>query len=104
MSLALGRKPRKLWTVGEVVRHTGLTRQTIHNYCTFGLLAEAERTPGGHRRFDDSVFARLARIGRLKQRGKRLQEIAALFEREQRRAQARDERTSGEGGDGAQTE
>lgn len=74
-------KPRKLWKVGDVVRHSGLTRQTIHNYVLLGLIEEAEVLPSGHRLFDDSVFARLRRIEALKRKGMRLTEIAARLRR-----------------------
>lgn len=85
------RKPKKLWKVGDLVRATGLTRQTIHNYCLLGLIQEAERTPSGHRLYDDAVFERLARIERLKRQGKRLQEIAELIDRRGRgRGRAQD--------------
>lgn len=74
-------KPKKLWKVGEVVRHSGLTRQTLHNYVLLGLIEEAEVLPSGHRLFDDSVFARLRRIEALKRKGMRLTEIAARLRR-----------------------
>ena len=74
------RKPRKLWKVGELVRHSGLTRQTLHNYCLLGLICETERTPSGHRLYDEEVFERLELIQQLKASGKRLQEIAELLQ------------------------
>ncbi len=58
--------PPKLYRIGEIVRHTGLSRQTIHNYTTLGLIHEAEWTPGGHRLYDEKVFHRLQRIADLK--------------------------------------
>lgn len=81
MQLSLVRKPKKLWKVGEITRHTGVSRQTIHNYTLLGLISEVERTPAGHRLFDDSIFTRLERIEQLKAQGKRLKEIAALLRR-----------------------
>lgn len=58
--------PPKLYRVGELVRFTGLSRQTIHNYTTMGLIQESEWTPGGHRLYDEFVFQRLKRISELK--------------------------------------
>lgn len=58
--------PPKLYRIGEITRHTGLSRQTIHNYTTMGLIREAERTPGGHRLYDEHVFHMLHRIADLK--------------------------------------
>jgi DNA-binding transcriptional MerR regulator len=34
--------PRKLYKIGEVMKYTGLSRQTIHNYTMMGLIHEAE--------------------------------------------------------------
>ncbi|MBL4847617.1 MAG: MerR family DNA-binding transcriptional regulator [Planctomycetes bacterium] len=84
-------KPR-LWKVGELIRHSGLTRQTIHNYCLLGLIQEAERTPSGHRLYDKRAFKRLERIEQLKRAGKQLVEIADLLPR-------RKPRHIGSGGD-----
>ena len=48
------------------MRHTGLSRQTIHNYTTLGLITEEERTESGHRLYGEDVFRRLRRIEDLK--------------------------------------
>lgn len=58
--------PHKLYRIGEITRHTGLSRQTIHNYTAMGLIRESERTPGGHRLYDARVFHVLHRIADLK--------------------------------------
>jgi hypothetical protein len=34
--------PAKLYRIGEIVRHTPFTRQTIHNYTTMGLIRESD--------------------------------------------------------------
>lgn len=54
--------PMKLYRIGEIVRNTPFTRQTIHNYTTMGLIRESDWTEGGHRLYDESVFERLWRI------------------------------------------
>jgi DNA-binding transcriptional MerR regulator len=54
--------PAKLYRIGEIVRNTPFTRQTIHNYTTMGLIQESVWTEGGHRLYDESVFERLWRI------------------------------------------
>ncbi len=59
--------PPKFYTIGEVIQITGFTRQVLHNYIVQGLLKEAGRTPKGHRLFDESVFARIKVIQRLKE-------------------------------------
>jgi len=71
--------PRKLYRVSEITTHLGLTRQTLHNYATIGLITEERRTDGGQRLFDESVFERLALIQRLK-RTHRLHEIRRMLD------------------------
>jgi DNA-binding transcriptional MerR regulator len=75
------RVPRKLYRVSEIAAHLGLTRQTVHNYATIGLITEEVRTPGGQRLFDESVFARLELIQRMKP-SYRLHEIRRMLEQE----------------------
>jgi DNA-binding transcriptional MerR regulator len=58
--------PVKLYRIGDVVRYTPFSRQTIHNYTIMGLIREAEWTQGGHRLYDESVFERLSRIEELR--------------------------------------
>ena len=73
--------PKKLYKIGEVMRYTGLTRQTIHNYTTFGLITEAERTESGHRLYSEKVFPRIERIIKLKDEGRSLREIVSILNR-----------------------
>jgi DNA-binding transcriptional MerR regulator len=70
--------PPKLYRVGEIVRYTGLSRQTVHNYTVMGLIREAEWTPGGHRLYDETVFPRLQQIQSLKE-SKNMMEIQRLL-------------------------
>lgn len=60
--------PPKRYKIGELAQFTGMTRQTLHNYTQWGLITESGWTPGGHRLYDESVFARLATIMKLKDR------------------------------------
>ena len=75
------RKPRppKLYRIGEVVEYSGMSRQTIHNYTTMGILQESRWTPGGHRLYDESVFERLDAIIELKAASRSLQDIREHF-------------------------
>lgn len=73
--------PRKLWKIGEIAAHTGLSRQTVHNYTVLGLITEEDRTPSGHRLYGDAVFKHLAEIERLKAGGETLGEIARRMAR-----------------------
>lgn len=58
--------PRKLYKIGDLVRCTPFSRQTIHNYTIMGLIRESQWTEGGHRLYDESVFVRLSEILKLK--------------------------------------
>ena len=58
--------PPKRYKMGELAAATGLSRQTLHNYTKWGLIGETGWTAGGHRLYDESVFARLEKIIKLK--------------------------------------
>jgi DNA-binding transcriptional MerR regulator len=81
--------PRPLYRASEIAAYFGLSRQTIHNYTTMGLITEEDRTEGNHRLYDQSVFGALARIQRLKATH-RLQDIRRLLEADERTAARRD--------------
>ena len=79
--------PPKLYRIGEVVGYSGVSRQTIHNYTTMGLLKEHCWTEGGHRLYDESAFERLDEIAELKAQHKSLRDIRehfALLDKQQR--------------------
>ena len=75
--------PPKRYKVGELAAATGLSRQTLHNYTKWGLIDEASWTPGGHRLYDESVFARLERVIQLKAT-LTVEQVRELLEREAR--------------------
>ena len=60
-------KPRKLFKIGEVMKYSGLSRQTLHNYTCMGLITEAERTESNHRLYEEDVFDRIQAIEDLKE-------------------------------------
>ena len=72
--------PQKLYRIGEIVRHTPYSRQTIHNYTIMGLIKEFAWTDGGHRLYDESVFQKLSKIAELRKTNT-LSQIRELFER-----------------------
>jgi DNA-binding transcriptional MerR regulator len=76
------RIPAKRYRIGELVRYSPFSRQTIHNYTIMGLIREAEWTAGGHRLYDESVFPRLSRIVELR-RTKSLTEIRRILRDEE---------------------
>ena len=71
--------PAKLYRIGEVVRYSPFTRQTIHNYTTMGLIQESDWTEGGHRLYDESVFEKLSEILELS-KTKTLEEIRVILQ------------------------
>jgi MerR HTH family regulatory protein len=73
--------PPKRYKVGELVTATGLSRQTLHNYTKWGLIGEVSWTAGGHRLYDESVFARLERVMQLKA-NHTVEKVRELLERE----------------------
>ena len=74
--------PVKLYRIGELVRHTPFSRQTIHNYTIMGLIHEAQWTDGGHRLYDESVFERLSKIIELR-KTKTLFQIRQIIKKEE---------------------
>ena len=74
--------PAKLYRIGELVRYTPFSRQTIHNYTIMGLIHEAQWTEGGHRLYDESVFERLSKIIELRQT-KTLYEIRQILNKDE---------------------
>jgi len=76
------RAPAKRYRIGELVRHSPFSRQTIHNYTVMGLIREAEWTEGGHRLYDESVFEQLSRIMELR-KTKSLAQIRHLLKDEE---------------------
>ena len=73
--------PAKRYRIGEIIRSSPFSRQTIHNYTIMGLIREAEWTEGGHRLYDETVFERLSRIVELR-KTKSLAEIRHLLREE----------------------
>ena len=67
--------------IGEVMRFSGVSRQTLHNYTVYGLIREEERTPAGYRLYGEEVFERLRRIGELKSKHP-LREVKEILKRE----------------------
>jgi DNA-binding transcriptional MerR regulator len=74
--------PAKRYRIGEIVRCSPFSRQTLHNYTIMGLIREAEWTEGGHRLYDETVFQRLSRIEELR-KTKSLAEIRRILHEEE---------------------
>lgn len=78
--MARKRLPEKLYRIGEVIEHSGLSRQTLHFYATIGLIREKRRTLSGYRLFPPAVFADLGRIRAFQKKGYTLRQIREMLE------------------------
>jgi len=74
-----GPPDKALYSVGEVVKLAGISRQVLHNYTVLGLLKPAERTPTNRRYYDDSALRRIGLIRRQLKSGYTLQSLRELF-------------------------
>ncbi|WP_042406121.1 MerR family transcriptional regulator [Streptacidiphilus carbonis] len=55
-----------LWSIGELAEHAGVTVKTVRFYSDRGLLPEAGRSSGGHRRYGPEALDRLRLIRSLR--------------------------------------
>jgi MerR family transcriptional regulator, copper efflux regulator len=72
--------PEKLFKIGEVMKYSKISRQTIHNYTMLGLIKPASRTDSGHRLYGAEVFDRLEKIDRYK-RHHTLEEVKEMLDK-----------------------
>lgn len=72
-------RPPKLYRIGDLADYSRMSRQTIHNYTTMGLLRESRWTHGGHRLYDESAFDCLDVIAQLKSQNRTLEYIREYF-------------------------
>ncbi|MGW5350214.1 MerR family transcriptional regulator [Streptomyces sp. NPDC004031] len=80
----------QLWTIGELAALAGVTVKAVRFYSDGGLLPEAARSAGGHRRYGPDALERLRTIRSLRALGMGVPEVARVL---------RDESEDG-GGDG----
>jgi len=57
-------EPPQLYTIGQAARMTGIAARTIRFWCDAGVLAPADRSASGYRRFDAAAVARLDLVPR----------------------------------------
>ena len=74
-----------LYKTGDLARHAGVSRQLVHEYTQLGLLQPSQRTPGGHRLYDEAALRRLTLIRDLVESGYTLRDIATTFFSPERR-------------------
>ncbi|KAA0927083.1 helix-turn-helix domain-containing protein [Streptomyces apricus] len=68
-------------SIGELAARTGTTVKTVRFYSDRGLLPEASRSDGGHRRYGPGAPARLRTIRALRSLGVSVPEIARVLAR-----------------------
>ncbi|MEY9994167.1 DNA-binding transcriptional MerR regulator [Streptomyces sp. V4I8] len=71
-----------LYSIGELARRTGLTVKTIRFYSDRGIVAPADRTPAGYRRYGPDAVSRLALVRTLRELGLGLDVIRRVVDRE----------------------
>jgi DNA-binding transcriptional MerR regulator len=67
------------YSIAEAAERSGFPASTLRYYEDIGLVAPAERTAAGYRRYDDQALARLAFVARSKQLGLSLEEVAEVL-------------------------
>jgi len=70
------------WSIGDVVRLTGVTTRTLRHYDRIGLLPPAFVAASGHRHYERAQLLRLQRVLLLRELGLRLDTIAAVLDGE----------------------
>ena len=67
------------FTIGQIAAAASVHIETIRYYQRLGIIAEPLRPPGGIRRYDDAVIARLRFIKRAQELGFSLDEVRNLL-------------------------
>lgn len=66
-------------TRGQLGRRTGCNPETIRYYEKIGLLANPERSSGGHRQYDEDAVTRLTFVQRSRELGFSLEQIREML-------------------------
>ncbi|WP_418961039.1 MerR family transcriptional regulator [Streptomyces tritici] len=67
------------WSIGELAERAGVTVKTVRHYSDRGLLPEAGRSGGGHRRYGPEALERLRLIRSLRTLGLPVPEVARVL-------------------------
>lgn len=73
---------------GEVAEAAGVNRETLRYYERRGLLRQPDRSPGGHRLYDEQTVVTLRVIKAAQRLGFTLEEVADLIEAGRRRGRS----------------
>ncbi|MEU6342410.1 MerR family transcriptional regulator [Streptomyces sp. NPDC046977] len=87
--------PDGLWSIGELAEHAGVTVKTVRFYSDRGLLPEAGRSAGGHRRYGPGALDRLRLIRSLRSLDLPVPDVGRLLDREDVLADALEDAVAG---------
>ncbi|MEU1281900.1 MerR family transcriptional regulator [Streptomyces sp. NPDC005805] len=74
--------PDATWSIGELAARAGVTVKTVRFYSDHGLLPEAGRSAGGHRRYGPGALERIGLIRSLRALGLPVAEVAGVLDAE----------------------
>ncbi|MGW1030233.1 MerR family transcriptional regulator [Streptomyces sp. NPDC002577] len=80
--------PDGLCSIGELAEHAGVTVKTVRFYSDRGLLPEASRSAGGHRRYGPAALDRLRLIRSLRTLGLPVPEVRRILDEEDQNGEA----------------
>ncbi|MDV9193741.1 MerR family transcriptional regulator, partial [Streptomyces sp. SR27] len=72
-----------LWSIGELAERAGTTVKTVRYYSDRGLLPEAVRSSGGHRRYGPEALDRLVLIRSLRSLGLPVPDVERVLDRDE---------------------
>lgn len=73
-----------LWSIGELAERAGVTVKAVRFYSDNGLLPEASRSAGGHRRYGPDALGRLRLLRSLRTLGLPVREVRRVLDEEGR--------------------
>ncbi|MFI6340846.1 MerR family transcriptional regulator [Streptomyces sp. NPDC050535] len=85
-----------LCTIGELAEQAGVTVKTVRFYSDRGLLPEASRSAGGHRRYGPDALGRLRLIRSLRTLGLPLPEVRRILDEEDEAGSALEDAVAGQ--------
>ncbi|ALO12936.1 MerR-family transcriptional regulator [Streptomyces venezuelae] len=85
-----------LWSIGELAERAGATVKTVRFYSDRGLLPEAGRSSGGHRRYGPEALDRLRLIRSLRALDLPVPEVERVLDRDEALDEALEEAVSGQ--------
>jgi DNA-binding transcriptional MerR regulator len=77
-----------LHNTAEIMRRTGMPRETLFRFREAGLIAPVEYSPLGRPLYPSAVYGQIERIEELRVLGMNLQEVRDVFAREEESAVA----------------